>query len=966
MKKMILLLSILFSIPTYAQSFLDLAGLNPSTQYQHFETDHFEFTYQDGYLSFTREAAKHLEHAHQIISPLLKWSPRSKIHVLVADNEDSANGFAMPALRVGIVLIATPPDQALSTSYTENWIKLLVFHEYTHILNIDPTTEWMEWVRVVFGDVIRPNGLWPTWMLEGLAVYYETKTSILGRGRSPYYDAIVRSYFNEGKLGIDKNNGLTYGRLSGSWPYFPGGETAYLFGYQLWNQFGKLTKNDEKIADYSINSSHRIPFFIDGNLENVTGKEWGDLWNSFVTDSSARYSEEIKKVKSLGETPYTKITNSNYSANGGAISPNREWLAFTETKLDERQGLTLQNLKSGVSKKIRDKAQGISMAFDPESKNLIFSSLSRNTTYTEFSDLWNYNLEQKDFQKLTDGMRAKDPHFSSDGKKIVFTTVDHATQILKIADYEIKNEKPMLSHFKTIYIPSEFAMIGTPHWINNVEVVFSLQELNQAESKILKISSEPNSVPSVLVQNGKMNRFPFYCNQQLYYVSDITGIDNVYAGSEAKTNVITGVQSPFCSINGELYSSLLTSNGFEIVKFEPSATQLKTTDLIATTDAPASINKALQSPELKIEETSIHSYSPWRTLAPRQWAPFGYFNYDGNSGTSVGGILLGFDSTGKHQYLGTFQYNFKSSTFDQSFAYTYYGFRPAITLSEDSNTSDIASDVNQSNFKRSNEVKLQLDYPIRWTCSSMRISPYAFMNWNSYRNLFSGLKESSADPEYNHAKVPGTGVVISYSDEVQSKLGFISEGGSKITTETQARIYQNDFTLWRSLVEYSRFFSTGSHYVLNPKLRYLGSSHPYDYERSYALLKGKNTNDLFDDGSGFSLSRMQIRGYPNMSIKTKTSVQGALDFHFPIDTIYNGSGPLFFNQAHGFVFAESTYIPSTKYVNLFLPSFGLGITADTTFFWHAPLSINLEMQYGTKKDFGGDQTFFVTISTSGI
>jgi hypothetical protein len=34
------------------------------------------------------------------------------------------------------------------------------------------------------------------------------------------------------------------------------------------------------------------------------------------------------------------------------------------------------------------------------------------------------------------------------------------------------------------------------------------------------------------------------------------------------------------------------------------------------------------------------------------------------------------------------------------------------------------------------------------------------------------------------------------------------------------------------------------------------------------------------------------------------------------------------------------------------------VTADTTLFWHAPVSISIEMQYGTKKDFGGDQLFF--------
>ncbi len=83
--------------------------------------------------------------------------------------------------------------------------------------------------------------------------------------------------------------------------------------------------------------------------------------------------------------------------------------------------------------------------------------------------------------------------------------------------------------------PQEFSMIGTPHWINNHEITFSLQELNQTESKIMQISVKANATPAVVIQNGKMNRFPFACNQRLYYVSDQTGIENLREKSEKLT-----------------------------------------------------------------------------------------------------------------------------------------------------------------------------------------------------------------------------------------------------------------------------------------------------------------------------------------------------------------------------------------------------------------------------------------------
>jgi len=949
-KKLLLSLALLcaFQPRAMAQSFLELASLNPATQYQHFETEHFEFDFQEGYFNFTKEAAKHLEHAHQIMSPILQWQPRTKIHVLVADNEDNANGFAMPSLRVGMVLIATPPDQAFSTSYTENWIKLLVFHEYAHILNIDPTTGWMEFLRVVFGDAIRPNGLWPRWALEGLAVYYETRTSILGRGRSPYYDAIVRSYFNEDKIGNHRKGSIHYGTLSGEWPYFPGGEVPYLFGYHLWNQFAKDTQNDLKMGEYSINSSHRVPFFIDGNLENTIGKTWQILWNEFIETSRSRYESQIDQVKAAGETSYQFVTDSKYSATGGTISPDGLWLAYTEVRQDERSGLILQNLKTGKKKKIDDKLQGVSMSFTPDSKHLIFSALHRNTTFTLFSDLFSYDLDSKKFHQITDGMRAKDPNLSLDGSKITFTVTDHATHLLKVADLAWSKGKPVLENIRTWHQPAEFSIIGTPKWSSPTDVVFSIQNLNESEAKLMKISLNQSN-PSVLVSNGKINRFPTVCNGKLLHVSDQTGIDNVYDGNTLLTNVITAVQFPFCSPDGSLYGSVLTSDGFEIAQFALADHQpTNQKNQLIKPDAPESINEAIHSPELKIDESQVTHYSPLRTMGPRQWAPFGYFASNAVTGSTAGGILLGFDSSG---------------TFDGTLDYTYYGFRPALDFGVASYSTDIGADAAGKKFKRTYEAGVSLSHLTQWTWSSLRLAPYVSVDWNELQSVDTHQKLSSSDLEFQKPFVPVAGMKTTFSDVRNSRLGFMPEGGSTFTTQTQARIYQDEFTLWKFMTEYSRFISPGSHHVLNPKFRYLGSSHPYGQERSYSLLKGKSTDNLFDRGRGFSLSQMQIRGYPNMNILTKSSLQAALDYHFPIDTFFSGSGPTFLKQAHGFVFGETTYIPKK---GKHLPSFGLGITADATLLWNVPFSISAEMQFGTNKQFGGDQLFFISFETASL
>ncbi len=949
-------------------NYLEMASLNPATHYLHFETDHFEFDYEEGYLDFTLEAAKHLEHAHSILAPILQWNPRSKIHVLVADNEDSANGFAMAALRVGMVLIATPPDQWYSTSYSDNWIKLLAFHEYVHILNMDPTKDFMEILRIIYGDVIRPNGLWPRWMLEGLAVYFETRTSVLGRGRSPYYDGIVRAFFNEGLLGTGSNDRFNYGKLSGSWPYFPGGETPYLFGYQLWNQFAKQAGDDGFAGAYSINSAGRIPFFIDGNLQKFLKKDWADLWNDFVTNEGLRHRKDIDAVKAKGETRHTIISNSQYSAHGGVISPNGEWMAWTETRLDERQGLVLKNMKTGVEKKIRDKVQGASLSFTPDHRYLVFSSLEQHRTFKLLSDLFAYDLQTGTFHAMTQGMRAKDPDISPDGKHITFTTVDHATQLLNVAEFIADEKNPHIENAHIIHRPENFSILATPRWLNDHEIVFSEQKLGESTARILKKDSLNASDATVAVNNGAINRFPIRCGSRLLHVSDQTGIDNVFDGTKPITNVVTGVQFPFCSQEGILHGSLLTSNGFEIVRFETrESTSSKTSEgKTVKPDAPASLTESLKSPELTFDRASVTEYAPFRTLVPRQWAPVGVASYNQTTDFTLGGTLLGFDFSGKHQYVGSFTYYSSINTFDGGLTYTYYGFRPSITLSGSSYSSDVKTASGDQAYKRTHELALQFDHLTKWTWSSLRVAPYFMIDWNSIYRVDDHTRVTTTDPEYSKPLIPVAGAMALFSDVYLSKLGFMPEGGSTLTMATEARNYPDDFTLWKFMTEYKRFFSPGGHHVFQPTFRYYGSSHPYGYERSFAMIKGKDTESLFDRGRGFNLNQMQLRGYSNVSLAARSAFQLGLDYHLPLMTVFGGSGPIFLQQFHGFVFGENTRIPLRAGGSADLPSFGVGATADTTLLWNIPLSLSIEWQQGTNRKYGGDGLFFFSLTTSAL
>ena len=965
-----LLLQLFSSNFGQAQNYLELSGLSPTTRYKTFETAHFKFVYQDGYFDFTEKAATHLEHANSIMSPLLKWQPRNKTVILVADNADSANGFTMPVLDVGIVLIATPPDTYYSTQYADDWIKLLVFHEYAHELNIDPTTGFMEWLRVVFGDIIRPNGLWPVWMLEGLAVYFETRTSTLGRGRSPYYESILRAALIDGKLGDPKNFGFSLDRVNGDYPFFPGGEIPYLFGYHLWKSFAK-ERPDTDIGEYSIRSSHRVPYFIEGNLENITGKHWIDYWNSFVKDAKERLEPQLAKIKEKGQTPSEHLTHAGYSAQGAAFSPDGKYLAINQITPKKRQGIYLKELSTGKEKWISDTIGGLGMAFSKDSRYLIYSSLSNYKTYYTFSDIFVYDLAEDKTTQVTHGIRAKDPDLSPDGSHLVFIQSSKGSNLVRQASIQITDGKVKLFDFKTVDAQSPFAILGNPRFLNDQEVVYSSQELGKPFSD-LKVSSIDGKSSRILYHDGSMNRFPYPDHGDVYFVSDSSGIENLYKINPVSpqaiqvTNVATGVIAPFAVKDPFIFASEMTSQGYELAKLTMAATAPQS-EKVATPSAPQSITEALKSPPIQIPASE--PYSPWDTLSPRQWSPFAYAMSGSTSGITVGGEVLGFDATGQHQYLGLGAYNFKSKTVDGLLSYTLYTFRPSITFSAYALTFDIGTDGSGTFYKREYETRVALDYPIFFTYSSLRPSIYGFMDWNGIYNLNTGQRSGSRDFEFGNSNVPGFGASLTYSDAETSKLGFMSEKGSTISVAAENRINTKHYSLWKYLASATHYFKVGDHSVFQPQIRYLGSSYPAASDRSYSLVYGKNTASITDRGTSLSLSSIGIRGYSDVSFAFRGAGVGSLNFHFPLSEIFEGIGdtlPVFVKQLHGFVFADGAYIQSHRFNNPFLPSYGGGLSLDTTLLIRAPIKFNFEIQNGTKKEFGGDSQLFFSVQSPSL
>src|SRR5207302_6007026 len=102
--------------------------------------------------------------------------PRGIIDLVVADNVDYVNGYATPFPSNRIVVYAHPPTDASGLRNYDDWNALVVTHELTHIFHLDRSRGIWRIGQAIFGrnPLLFPNLYEPRWVLEGLAVYFES------------------------------------------------------------------------------------------------------------------------------------------------------------------------------------------------------------------------------------------------------------------------------------------------------------------------------------------------------------------------------------------------------------------------------------------------------------------------------------------------------------------------------------------------------------------------------------------------------------------------------------------------------------------------------------------------------------------------------------------------------------------------------------------------------------------------
>jgi hypothetical protein len=293
------------------------------------ETEHFVLHYPVQYREWTLALAQRIEGIRDQVTQVVGYSPTRRVHIVVDDPTNDANGYAFPALDAPtIVLWPTPPDPRSEIGNARVWEELLATHEFTHIAHLTRPSR-NRWKRLLWSLSPVPLGpittKAPRWVLEGYATYVEGKVTGSGRPNNAWRAAIIRQFALEGKLPDYATLSATGGWETGSFAYLVG--SAYL-------EWLARRGGDSSIVALWRRSTAVTDRSFDDAFRGVYGDAPSDLYGRFVADVTTNAVALDRALEHAGLANGTMVQRLIRTPGDPAVSPDGRHVAITIRRVD--------------------------------------------------------------------------------------------------------------------------------------------------------------------------------------------------------------------------------------------------------------------------------------------------------------------------------------------------------------------------------------------------------------------------------------------------------------------------------------------------------------------------------------------------------------------------------------------------------------------------------------------------------
>jgi len=232
------------------------------------------------------------------------YIPRSSTHIVINESANTSNGSATPFPLNTIFLNDYPPHKYSSLSNSDDWEKILVVHEYVHILTLEMTHGLRDVLRFFLGSTMKFSMFMPRWLSEGVATWSESEFTGQGRLHHPWIKSQTKRVLER------KSN--CHSRYCFDGPsYYPYGSYAYWVG----GFYLKYLEDQKKgtVQCLMHRYSKNLPLFISYRIKRCFGKNFNDSFKDF-RKKFVKENETVCPIKSkkLCQKIYKKYRNINW------------------------------------------------------------------------------------------------------------------------------------------------------------------------------------------------------------------------------------------------------------------------------------------------------------------------------------------------------------------------------------------------------------------------------------------------------------------------------------------------------------------------------------------------------------------------------------------------------------------------------------------------------------------------------
>src|SRR2546422_3717576 len=262
------------------------AQVDPSGRWRTLHTEHFRIHFRPAYRAVAEQEAREAERAYRLLAGELR-APRGVIDFVLGDDVDVANGATtvFPSNRVYLWL--PPPVGDPGLERFDSWLRLVTLHELTHVFHLDRVRGAWGVLQRVFGRApgLFPNAFQPSWVIEGLATYYESKFTNGGRVRGSFHTQLLAAD-HAGGASRSPTNALLFTR-------WPDGLAPYAYGSRFFNYLSGAAGDSVVPRFVEATAAQLIPFRVGRQVSRVApGRTLAAEWRSATALARAPGSAE--------------------------------------------------------------------------------------------------------------------------------------------------------------------------------------------------------------------------------------------------------------------------------------------------------------------------------------------------------------------------------------------------------------------------------------------------------------------------------------------------------------------------------------------------------------------------------------------------------------------------------------------------------------------------------------------------